>query len=153
MRKLFVILLVAVLISGCGDFFETWSFVRIENHSGKVVWACGVLPSRDEYGEWILLDVDGREVKFFVADGNFKRILSDENRVHVYITEKKPAERINPSMTESEIMQKFSVIQKYELTRDDWLNLKCITYPPTEKMARVQMWPPYEKSVEQGENK
>lgn len=139
-------LLCAVLVSGCGVFFETWSFVRMENHSGKVVWACGVLPSRDEYGEWNLVAADGEEVRVFVADGNFKRILSDENRICVYLTDKKPVERVNSSMTEAEIMQKFSVIRKYELTRNDWLDLKRITYPPTEKMSGVMMWPPYGES-------
>lgn len=152
MKKFIVLLFMLIAVTGCEYFMETWSPAFIENHSDKTIWACGVLPGR-RYGSWTAVPNDGKEVEFFVTSGSFKRILSDERHLVVYITDEEPKENINSSMAESEIMQKFNIIQKYELTRDDWWNVGVMTYPPTEKMAGVPMWPPYEKSVEQDESK
>jgi hypothetical protein len=42
------------------------------------------------------------------------------------------------------IIQNYCVLQRYDFSKTDLEQLKCqISYPPTEEMSKIQMFPPY----------
>ena len=49
------------------------------------------------------------------------------------------------TMPWDEIVKNYCVLQRYDFTKEDLNRIRChIYYPPTEEMATIHMFPPYE---------
>lgn len=45
-----------------------------------------------------------------------------------------------------DIVQNYCVLQRYDFTKEELKRIRCqIKYPPTEEMANIKMYPPYDK--------
>ncbi len=151
MKKIVVIVCLFFSLKSCENPpFDTWSFVELENSSDKPIWVCGSYRhSRGfECQEWTAVDA-GKCDEFFWSSGNIYKFLKAKDTLRVYISDVRPDGNINESMGWPEILSKFKIVQRYDVSGDDLRLFKRgnLAYPPTENMKSIKMWPPYEESA------
>lgn len=162
--KMFTILIMAVfLFSACVKIVDdNANRLKIVNHTNKEI-GCQYLYSEEKLvSEDTLLqrfppilgvEVDSFRIEVAPTLSDWKQELHGYEYMQILILDitnyiPKNFKWFNSAPIDT-LRKYVPVLQRYQLSKQDLEELRyTITYPPTEEMRNVKMWPPYHKGVQ-----
>lgn len=158
MKKIIVLILAILSLSSCRDFWgalvgrEYGIYVR--NDTQRNIYVYGSYTQKDT----LLPETKPRaslvnpsssyEIGFpgeFIMSEykNWRANLSENDTVRIFVFDNVLFEYTDWKV----IRESYSVLVRYDLTAKDMDAIKYISYPPSEAMKDVKMWPPYEEVI------
>ncbi len=155
----FSCLTVCIFFFGCEKFHYGYQSIRIQNNANYDIYSysiinkpiCATCESNVLYPDTSLPDMASAQMIHIDShqsadlNGRTHRLSDLYNKfntdtVSIFIFH---ADTIENTMYWGQIRDSYNILQRYDVSVDDALEQISLSFPPTEEMRNIKMWPPY----------
>ena len=148
-KTIFVLLVITIMfiVSGCPEvFLRTVYSIKIQNNTKYAIsyYKSFIYPDTSiNTNKPILKWSPPQDYSYLDSNKKWEKVLVHPNdTVSIFILSKNLVDIYNWD----EIVNNYLILKRYDLSLSDLQYLKWkVTYPPTEEMKNMRMYPPYEQ--------
>jgi len=156
-KKIIVFITCPLILCGCFELlFPEVVCVRFDNDSDYKVCVWSMLVSSDDFPPRTIypdttlpcnlppymIELEPHKSRVVdLAIGNMVEVYSSWNSdtISFYVIDADTIERCGWHT----VQEKYNILQRYDIGVGDSTVLMCLSFPPSEKMKHIKMWPPY----------